>query len=38
MHQTHTTLSESIRAQSVSMLNTQFAAAIDLHGQIKQAH
>ena len=38
MHQTHTTQSENIRAQSVSMLNTQLAAAIDFHGQIKQAH
>lgn len=38
MHQTHNTLSENIRTQSVSALNKHLAAAIDLHGQIKQAH
>ena len=38
MHQTHNTLSENIRTQSVASLNKQLAAAIDLHGQIKQAH
>ncbi len=38
MHQTHNTLSENIRMQSVAALNKQLAAAIDLHGQIKQAH
>ena len=38
MHPTHNTLSESIRAQSVALLNKQLAAAIDLHGQLKQAH
>lgn len=38
MHQTHNTLSENIRAQSVAGLNKHLAAAIDLHGQIKQAH
>ena len=38
MHQTHNTLSENIRTQSVALLNKQLAAAIDLHGQIKQAH
>lgn len=38
MHPTHNTLSENIRTQSVAVLNRQLAAAIDLHGQIKQAH
>jgi starvation-inducible DNA-binding protein len=38
MHPTHNTLSENIRTQSVALLNKQLAAAIDLHGQIKQAH
>lgn len=38
MHHTHNTLSENIRSQSVAALNVQLAAAIDLHGQIKQAH
>ncbi len=38
MHQTHNTLPESIRLQSVASLNRQLAAAIDLHGQLKQAH
>jgi starvation-inducible DNA-binding protein len=38
MHQTHNTLSENIRTQSVEELNKHLAAAIDLHGQIKQAH
>ena len=38
MHQTHITLSENIRTQSVALLNKQLAVAIDLHGQIKQAH
>lgn len=38
MHSTHNTLSENIRAQSVALLNTHLAAAIDLHGQLKQAH
>lgn len=38
MHQTHNTLSENIRTQSVALLNQHLAAAIDLHGQIKQAH
>jgi hypothetical protein len=38
MHQTHNTLSENIRTQSVALLNKQLAAAIYLHGQIKQAH
>ena len=38
MHPTHNTLSENIRTQSVAALNRHLAAAIDLHGQIKQAH
>jgi starvation-inducible DNA-binding protein len=38
MHPTHNTLSENIRAQSVELLNKHLAAAIDLHGQVKQAH
>lgn len=38
MHPTRNTLSESIRTRSVASLNRQLAAAIDLHGQMKQAH
>lgn len=38
MHPTHNTLSEIIREQSVALLNKHLAAAIDLHGQTKQAH
>jgi len=38
MQPTHNTLSESIRAQSVELLNKHLAAAIDLHAQVKQAH
>jgi len=38
MYPTHNTLSEIIREQSVSLLNKHLAAAIDLHGQTKQAH
>jgi starvation-inducible DNA-binding protein len=38
MHPTHNTLSENIRTQSVELLNRHLAAAIDLHGQLKQAH
>jgi len=38
MHPTHNTLSENIRTQSVELLNKHLAAAIDLHGQLKQAH
>jgi len=38
MHYTHNTLSENIRGQSVELLNRHLAAAIDLHGQVKQAH
>jgi starvation-inducible DNA-binding protein len=38
MHPTHNTLSENIRTQAVELLNKHLAAAIDLHGQLKQAH
>ena len=38
MHPTHHTLSENVRTQSVELLNRHLAAAIDLHGQLKQAH
>ncbi len=38
MHKTHNTLSENIRGQSIELLNKNLAAAIDLHGQMKQAH
>lgn len=38
MQQTHNTLSENIRAQSIELLNKHLAAAIDLHAQVKQAH
>ena len=38
MHPTHNTPSENIRAQSIELLNKHLAAAIDLHGQVKQAH
>jgi starvation-inducible DNA-binding protein len=38
MHQTHNTLSENIRTQSIELLNKHLAAAIDLHAQMKQAH
>jgi starvation-inducible DNA-binding protein len=38
MHPTHNTLPEAIRAQSIEILNLHLAAAIDLHGQLKQAH
>ena len=38
MHATRNTLSSNIRAQSVELLNKHLAAAIDLHGQVKQAH
>lgn len=37
MQPTHDTLSENIRTQAVELLNKQ-AAAIDLHGKLKQAH
>jgi len=38
MQLTHNTLSEDIREQSIVILNKHLAAAIDLHGQVKQAH
>lgn len=38
MQPTHNTLSETIREQSVDLLNKHLAAAIDLHGQTKHAH
>lgn len=38
MQPTRNTLSETIRAQSVELLNKHLAAAIDLHAQMKQAH
>jgi starvation-inducible DNA-binding protein len=38
MQPTHNTLSENIRTQAVELLNRHLAAAIDLHGQLKQAH
>ena len=38
MHTTHNTLSENVRTQTAELLNRQLAGAIDLHGQLKQAH
>jgi starvation-inducible DNA-binding protein len=38
MHQTHNTLDLLVREQSVNVLNRQLAAAIDLQGQVLQAH
>lgn len=38
MYRTKNTLSENIRAKSIALLNEHLAAAIDLHGQAKQAH
>ena len=38
MQATHNTLSETIRTQSIELLNKHLAAAIDLHAQVKQAH
>ena len=38
MRSTHNMLSENIRTQVVEVLNKHLAAAIDLHGQPKQAH
>jgi starvation-inducible DNA-binding protein len=38
MRVTHNTLPDDIRAQSIELLNKHLAAAIDLHGQVKQAH
>lgn len=38
MHPTHSTLAESIRAQSIELLSKDLATAIDLHAQARQAH
>ncbi len=38
MQPTHNTLTETIRAQSIELLNKHLAAAIDLRAQAKQAH
>jgi starvation-inducible DNA-binding protein len=38
MQFTHNTLSETIRGQSIELLNKHLAASIDLHAQVKQAH
>lgn len=38
MQHTFNTLSENVRAKSIELLNKHLAAAIDLHGQVKQAH
>jgi len=38
MHATRNTLSENVRTQTAKTLNRDLAAAIDLHGQLKQAH
>ncbi|MFM1975802.1 MAG: hypothetical protein RL145_648 [Pseudomonadota bacterium] len=38
MNKTRNTLHETIRAQSIELLNKHLAAAIDLHAQTKQAH
>ncbi len=38
MQSTHNTLPEAIRRQSIELLNKHLAAAVDLHGQVKQAH
>lgn len=38
MNPTRNTLDQNIRIQSVKLLNTHLAAAIDLHAQVKQAH
>ena len=38
MYPTHNTLDEKIRVQSVKLLNKHLAMAIDLQGQVKQAH
>jgi starvation-inducible DNA-binding protein len=38
MQSTDNTLSKNIRTQAVELLNKRLAAAIDLHGQLKQAH
>ncbi len=38
MLRTRNTLPEAIRSRSVALLNRHLSAAIDLHGQLKQAH
>ncbi len=38
MQHTHNTLDAQTRTQAVMLLNRHLAAAIDLHGQLKQAH
>lgn len=38
MHLTRNTLDQTIRTQSVELLNKHLATAIDLHAQVKQAH
>jgi len=38
LHQTGNTLAETIRRQSVELLNRNLASAIDLKEQAKQAH
>jgi starvation-inducible DNA-binding protein len=38
MIRTRNTLSENIRTRSAALLNRHLAAAIDLQGQVKQAH
>ncbi len=38
MQTTHNTLSEAVRQKSIEILNKHLAAAVDLHGQVKQAH
>jgi starvation-inducible DNA-binding protein len=38
MQSTHNTLPEPIRRQSIELLNKHLAAAVDLYGQVKQAH
>jgi DNA-binding ferritin-like protein len=38
MRLTRNTLSENIRTDTSELLNSDLAAAIDLHGQLKQAH
>jgi starvation-inducible DNA-binding protein len=38
MQNTHNTLPEKIRAQSIELLNKHLAASIDLQAQVKQAH
>jgi hypothetical protein len=38
MRLTHNTLSENVRTETSELLNRHLPAAIDLHGQLKQAH